>query len=76
MPYYDFQCSNEHITEQICSYSKMKEGIDCPDCSEKAERIYSVSEVRPTFGYETSIFNQREQHRKAMKGSALNQTLV
>jgi len=75
MPTYDFQCKNKHVTEAIVNYSDMKKGIDCSDCDEKALRIFSFAESspRPTFGYDMSKFNQREQHRKSMKGSQLNQ---
>jgi len=76
MPYYDFKCTNEHITETLCSYSEMEKGIDCPVCQNKSERIFSVTPVKPTFGYAETIWNQREQHRKSMTGSQLNQPLV
>tara|TARA_R110002124_G_C8682270_1_gene492234 strand:- start:168 stop:401 length:234 start_codon:yes stop_codon:yes gene_type:complete len=74
MPTYDFQCANKHITEAIVHYSEMKEGIDCPECDNKAERIFSVSDANPTFGYEMTQWNQREKHRKSMKGNQLNQS--
>lgn len=76
MPYYDFQCKNKHITEALVHYSEMQKGIDCSECNEKAEHIYSVSVGRPSFGYEMSIWNSREKHRKNMKGSQLNQTIL
>jgi len=76
MPTYDFQCKNKHVTETIVSYSEMKKGIDCPECNKKAERIYSLAESapRPSFGYDMAIWNNREKHRKSMKGDQLNQS--
>jgi len=75
MPFYDFECKNKHTTEEIVSYSDMQEGIKCPECGEKAERVISInSNIRPTFGYDMARFNQREKHRKSMKGSQLNQS--
>jgi|TARA_R110000744_G_C19256323_1_gene550849 putative FmdB family regulatory protein len=76
MPHYDFQCKNKHITEELVNYSEVKKGIDCPECNEKAERIYSVSNFKPTFGYDATIWNQREKHRKSMTGSQLNKPLT
>ena len=64
MPTYDFQCKNKHVTETIVSYSEMKKGIDCPECNKKAERIYSVSNFKPTFGNQDTLWNHREKHRK------------
>jgi len=76
MPCYDFQCTNKHITETLCSYSEMEKGIDCPECGNKAKRIFSVTPVNPTFGYDATIWNQREQHRKSMTGNQLNKSLT
>ena len=74
MPFYDFECNNKHITEEITSYSDMQKGIKCPECGEKAERVISINSVRPSFGYEMTRFNMREQKRKSMTESQRNQS--
>ena len=74
MPFYDFECNSKHTFEEQCSYEQSKLGFECPDCGKKAKRIFSVSKVKPTFGYESTVWNQREKHRKSMKGSQLNQS--
>ena len=74
MPIYEFQCNSDHTFEEWCSYEQSKLGFECPECGKKAKRIYSVNKVNPTFGYGMTRFNQREKHRKSMKGSQLNQS--
>lgn len=74
MPIYQFQCNSDHTFEEWCSYEQSKLGFECPECSKKAKRIYSVSAVKPTFGNQNTLWNHREKHRKSMKGSQLNQS--
>ncbi len=74
MPFYDFECNSKHTFEEQCSYEQSTKGFECPECGKKAKRIFSVNKANPTFGYKSTIWNQREKHRKSMKGSQLNQS--
>ncbi len=75
MPFYDFVCNSKHTFEEHCSYEQSKKGFECPECGKKAKRIYSINKnIKPTFGYDMTRFNQREKHRKSMKGNQLNQS--
>ena len=64
MPFYDFQCNSDHTFEEQCSYEQSKLGFECPECGKKAKRIYSVNNIKPTFGNQDTRFNQREKYRK------------
>jgi len=63
MPFYDFKCKNNHVSETLTSYDAMQKGIDCPICGKHAERIFSINDLRPSFGYDSTRFNQREKKR-------------
>jgi len=63
MPFYDFKCEQNHISEEITSYNDMKKGIDCPKCGEHAQRIYSINDIRPSFGSDMTRFSMRERKR-------------
>jgi hypothetical protein len=41
----------------------MKMGIECPKCGKPAQRIYSINDVRPSYGYEMTRFAMREKKR-------------
>ena len=64
MPFYDYKCNRGHTFESMCSMADRKEPKECPECGKKAKRIFSVNKVNPTFGYKSTIWNQREKHRK------------
>ena len=63
MPFYDFKCEENHITEELVSYDAMQMGIKCPVCGKHAKRIYSINDVRPSYGYEMTRFAMREKKR-------------
>ena len=63
MPFYDFKCKENHVTEENISYTDMQKGIDCPICGKHAKRIFSINELRPSFGYESTRWTQREKKR-------------
>ena len=63
MPFYDFKCEDNHVSEELRSYDEMKMGIECPKCGKKATRIYSINDIRPSFGYDTTKFTMREKKR-------------
>jgi len=65
MPFYDFKCEQGHINEELCSYDEMQMGIECPKCGKSANRIYSINDVRPSYGYEMTRFSMRERKRKS-----------
>ena len=65
MPFYDFKCEQGHINEELCSYDEMQMGIECPKCGKSAKRIYSINDVRPSYGYEITRFSMRERKRKS-----------
>ena len=65
MPFYDFKCKENHVSEKLTSYDEMKMGIECPKCGKPAERIYSINELRPSFGYDSTIWTQREKKRQS-----------
>ena len=63
MPFYDFKCEENHISETLTSFDAMQMGIDCPICGKHAQRIFSINDVRPSYGYEMTRFAQREKKR-------------
>ena len=63
MPYYDYECKNGHVFEELCSYKEREIKKDCPDCGTKGEVIMTINNIRPTYGYESTIWNQRERKR-------------
>jgi|TARA_R110002020_G_scaffold245793_1_gene459503 putative FmdB family regulatory protein len=63
MPFYDFKCKENHVTEENISYTDMQKGIKCSECGQHAERIYSINSLRPSYGYDSTRFNQREKKR-------------
>ena len=63
MPFYDFKCKENHITEENISYTDMQKGIKCSECGQHAERIYTINSLRPSYGYDSTRFNQREKKR-------------
>ena len=65
MPFYDFKCEQNHVSEELRSYDEMKMGIECPKCGKPAKRIYSINDVRPSYGYEMTRFAMRERKRKS-----------
>ncbi len=64
MPFYDFKCKENHVSEKLCSYDEMQMGIECPICKKPAQRIFSINDVRPSYGYEMTRFAMREKKRK------------
>ena len=38
MPFYDFKCEQNHVSEELRSYDEMKMGIECPKCGKPATR--------------------------------------
>ena len=63
MPFYDFKCKENHVTEENISYTDMQKGFKCSECGQHAERIYSINSLRPSFGYESTRWTQREKKR-------------
>ena len=63
MPFYDFKCKENHVTEENISYTDMQKGIKCSECGQHAERIYTINSLRPSYGYDSTRFNQREKKR-------------
>ncbi len=63
MPFYDFKCEENHVTEELRSYAEMQKGISCPKCGKPAQRIFSINDLRPSYGYDSTRFNQREKKR-------------
>jgi hypothetical protein len=51
------------VSEELRSYDEMKMGIECPKCGKPAQRIYSINDVRPSYGYEMTRFAMREKKR-------------
>ena len=45
MPFYDFKCKENHVTEENISYTDMQKGIKCSKCGQHAERIYSINSL-------------------------------
>ena len=46
MPWYEFACANDHVTEPRFSISENKQQISCPDCGEAARKQISVPATR------------------------------
>lgn len=63
MPYYDYECKKGHIFEELCSYKEREIKKECPECGTKGEVIISVNDIRPSFGYAPTQWNQREKKR-------------
>jgi len=63
MPFYDYECKSGHVFEEMCSYKDRQVKKKCPECGIKADVIMSVNSLRPTFGYDSALFNQRERKR-------------
>ena len=64
MPYYDYECKSGHVFEELCSYKDRQVQKDCPDCGDKGHVIMTInSGIRPTFGYDSAQWNQRERKR-------------
>jgi hypothetical protein len=70
MPFYDFECKNNHITETVVSYDKRKEPQVCDECGEPA--YYQLSFCTnfqygsnySSFAADSHKWNLRENHRK------------
>ena len=64
MPYYDYECKEGHVFEELCSYKEREFKKDCPECGKKGKVILTInSDIRPTFGYDSTLFTQREKKR-------------
>ena len=64
MPYYDYECKSGHVFEELCSYKDRQVMKDCPECGNKGHVIMTInSSIRPTFGYDSAQWNQRERKR-------------
>jgi len=52
MPLYEFECKKcNRVYEAQMSYEDAKEGIECPECKEKAEKIVSlVTRMKANWG--------------------------
>ena len=63
MPYYDYECKDGHVFEELCSYKEREIKKDCPECGSKGDVIISVNDISPSFGYAPTQWNQREKKR-------------
>ena len=63
MPLYDFKCKQNHVSEKLCSYDEMQMGTKCIECGKPAQLIYSINDVKPSYGYEMTRFAMREKKR-------------
>ena len=63
MPYYDYECKDGHIFEELCSYKEREIKKECPECGSKGEVIMTINKHRPTFGNEDTLWNMRERKR-------------
>ena len=80
MPFYDFECKNKHTTEMSVSYSKREETQICEECGEPAHyklsfcTNFQYGSNYSSFAADTHKWNMREQKRKSMTESQMNQS--
>jgi len=67
MPFYEYECNNEHVFDEMCSIKDRLEKKECPKCGQKGNFRISVRETQPTFGNANTKFNMRESKRTRQK---------
>ena len=67
MPFYEYECNNEHVFDEMCSIKDRLEKKKCPKCGQKGNFRISVRETQPTFGNADTKFNMRERKRTRQK---------
>lgn len=41
MPTYEYECEDGHVTEHRAKMDEQPEAVECEECGQKAERIFS-----------------------------------
>tara|TARA_R100000541_G_scaffold2150_1_gene7598 strand:- start:577 stop:798 length:222 start_codon:yes stop_codon:yes gene_type:complete len=63
MPFYEYECKNNHVFEEMCSIKDRLEKKECPHCGQKGNFRISVRSTQPHFGNQDTVFNMRERKR-------------
>ena len=64
MPFYEYECKDKHVFDEMCSVKDRLQKKKCPDCGQKGNFRISVRKTQPQFGNDDTIFNMREKKRK------------
>jgi putative FmdB family regulatory protein len=64
MPFYEYECNNEHVFDEMCSVKDRLEKKECPKCGQKGNFRISVRETQPHFGNQETLWSMRERKRK------------
>jgi len=67
MPFYEYECNNEHVFDEMCSIKDRLEKKECPKCGQKGNFRISVRGTQPHFGNADTKFNMRERKRTRQK---------
>ena len=58
MPRYEYRCSNQHVTQRVCSVREHDSVIRCPACTLAAQQVITAPvlvAVRQDIGYDSPI---------------------
>ena len=64
MPFYEYECKDKHVFDEMCSVKDRLQKKKCPECGQKGNFRISVRKTQPHFGNDDTIFNMREKKRK------------
>ena len=63
MPFYEYECKDKHIFDEMCSVKDRLQKKECPECGQKGQFRISVRGTQPHFGNQDTLFNMRERKR-------------
>jgi len=63
MPFYEYECKNDHVFDEMCSIKDRLKDKECPECGQKGNFRISVRATQPHFGNQDTLFNMRERKR-------------
>jgi len=67
MPFYEYECKDKHVFDEMCSIKDRLESKECPQCGQKGNFRISVRATQPHFGNTDTKFNMRERKRTIQK---------
>ena len=67
MPFYEYECKNGHVFDEMCSMKERTVKKECPDCGKDGSWIMAVRSTQPHFGNQDTLFNMRERKRTIQK---------
>ena len=63
MPFYEYECKDKHVFDEMCSVKDRLQKKECPECGQKGNFRISVHKTKPAFGNNDRHWGFREKHR-------------